>query len=306
VSNQTDKKWRHAKLIFSDRLTLLPEGGFPRVPKVKINGVELFYKESGSGPESIVFSHGLLMDHSMFEAQRAAFEGRYRVIAYDHRGQGQSRDPGAGNHKDMETLTTDAASLIQALDAAPCHFAGLSMGGFVGMRLAARRPALIRTLTLMNTGPDREPWPGRLRYSMLANLVRIVGVKPFTGTAMKALFGETTRRSPAQRPMLEQWRKKLREHPRDIADALTGVMARRAVTPDELRSITCPTLIIAGEEDTAQPPFRSERLASFIAGARLVRVPAAGHSSSLEAPDAVIHAMQELIRDTAAQRQVVG
>ncbi len=184
------------------------------MPKVKINGVELFYKESGGGPETIVFSHGLLMDHSMFEAQRAAFEGRYRVIAYDHRGQGQSQIPSNGasrNKRDMETLTTDAAALIQALDAAPCHFAGLSMGGFIGMRLAARRPALVRTLTLMNTGPDREPWPGRLRYSLLANLVRIVGVKPFTGTAMKALFGETTRRSPAHLPMLEQWRAKLRK-----------------------------------------------------------------------------------------------
>lgn len=56
------------------------------MPTIKVNGVELFYKESGGGPETIVFSHGLLMDHTMFEFQRAAFESRYRVIAYDHRG----------------------------------------------------------------------------------------------------------------------------------------------------------------------------------------------------------------------------
>src|SRR5262249_54254780 len=187
MSKQTGKG-RHATFNFFliclrfpmvDTLT----GGTSRVPKVKINGVELFYKESGSGRETIVFSHGLLMDHSMFEGQRAAFEGRYRVIAYDHRGQGQSRnaDNDAGQVLDMETLTGDAAALIQALDAAPCHFAGLSMGGFIGLRLASRHSALVRTLTLMNTGPDREPWPGRLRYSFLASLVWIVGVKPFTG-----------------------------------------------------------------------------------------------------------------------------
>ncbi|HET9182447.1 MAG TPA: alpha/beta hydrolase [Candidatus Angelobacter sp.] len=64
------------------------------MPMMKVNGVELFYKESGSGHETIVFSHGLLMDHAMFEAQRGAFEKRYRVIAYDHRAQGQSADPG--------------------------------------------------------------------------------------------------------------------------------------------------------------------------------------------------------------------
>ena len=98
------------------------------MPTVRVNGVELFYKETGHGPEAIVFSHGLLMDHSMFEPQRAALEktGRYRVIAYDHRGQGQSQGPtsGAGKARDMETLTDDAAELIQTLGAGPCHFAG--------------------------------------------------------------------------------------------------------------------------------------------------------------------------------------
>ena len=289
-------------------LTLFSKGETSRVPKVNVNGVELFYKESGSGAETIVFSHGLLMDHSMFEAQRAAFEERYRVIAYDHRGQGESRNSGKdpGQARDMETLTIDAAALIQTLDAAPCHFAGLSMGGFIGLRLAARHSALVRTLTLMNTGPDREPWPGRLRYSFLAGLVWMVGVKPFTGTAMNALFGETTRQNPDQRPMLEEWREKLRRHPRSIARAVTGVMTRREVTPDELRSIACPTLIIAGEDDTAQPPFRSERLASFINGSRLARIPGCGHSSSLEAAQAVSQAMQELIKNPQTQQQIVG
>ena len=274
------------------------------MPKVKVNGVELFYKESGKGPETVVFSHGLLMDHSMFEAQRAALEPNYRVIAYDHRGQGESEDP--GNGQDMDTLTTDAAALIQALSAAPCHFAGLSMGGFVGMRLAARRPLLVRTLTLMNTGPDREQWFNRLRYGFLARLVAVTGAAPFTGIAVKQLFGKTTRQDPAQRPMLEDWTNKLKRRRRNIAEALSGVMNRREVTSDELRSIGCPTLVIAGEDDTARPPDDSERLASFIPGARLVRIPGSGHSSSLEKPEAVTQAIRELIASPADTRQRVS
>jgi 3-oxoadipate enol-lactonase len=277
------------------------------VPTANANGVELFYKESGHGPEAIVFSHGLLMDHSMFEAQRAAFQGRYRVIAYDHRGQGQSKDPGHG--QDMDTLTEDAAALIQALNAAPCHFVGLSMGGFVGMRLAARRPALLRTLTLMNTGPDREPWSNRLRYGLLAQLVRVVGPAPFTATAVKALFGESTRRDPERKEMLAEWTAKLRGRPRNVAQALLGVLRRREVGPDELRSINCPTLVIAGEDDTSRPPGDSERLASFIPKARLVRIPGSGHSSSLEAPKAVIAAMEELLKGqdrVIARDRVIG
>jgi len=269
------------------------------VPTAKVNRVELFYKESGHGPQTIVFSHGLLMDHSMFEAQRAAFEGRYRVIAYDHRGQGQSQDPGQG--QDMDTLTADAAALIQALNAAPCHFVGLSMGGFVGMRLAARRPALVRSLTLMNTGPDREPWSNRLRYGLLAQLVRVVGTAPFTGTAVKALFGETTRRDPERKAMLAEWTAKLRGRPRNVAQALTGVIKRHEVGPDELRSINCPTLVIAGEDDTSRPPKDSERLASFIPKARLVRIPGSGHSSSLEAPEAVTAAILDLLTTSAGE-----
>ncbi len=265
---------------------------------VNVNGVELFYKETGRGPETIVFSHGLLMDHSMFEAQRAAFEGQYRVIAYDHRGQGRSgrsKTSENGWGEGMDNLATDAAGLIQALDAAPCHFAGLSMGGFIGMRLAMRRPALLRTLTLMNTGADGEAWFNRARYCFLAQLVRLVGTAPFTRVAVNALFGESTRRDPARRAMLGDWMEKLRNRPRHVADALVAVMEREALMADELRSIACPTLVIAGEEDTSRPPADSERLAALIPGARLVRIAACGHSSALEAPDAVINAMRGMI-----------
>src|SRR5262245_56602981 len=167
------------------------------------------------------------MDHTMFEAQRQAFQEHYRVIAYDHRGQGLSGDPGDGRDQDMETQTTDAAALIQALAAAPCHFAGHCMGGFVGLRLAARRPALIRHLTLMNTGAQAQPWPTRLKYGSLARLVRLTGMGPFIGVALNALFGESIRRDPARRRMLAEWRSAMRLRSRSVANAVIGVMERR-------------------------------------------------------------------------------
>ena len=264
------------------------------MPTIHANGVELFYKESGSGPETIVFSHGLLMDHTMFEPQRAVFEKQYRVIAYDHRAQGQSQDPGQGY--DMDSLAGDAAALITALNAAPCHFAGLSMGGFVGMRLAAHYPALVRTLTLMNTTATKEKLPNRIKYGVLAQMVKLVSPAPFTPIAVKELFGKTTQTSPARRPMLEEWTAKLRSRPRNIAPSLLAVMNRREFTAEELALISCPTLVIAGEEDTAQPPRNSESMVTGIRGARMVRIPGAGHSSSLETPEAVNAAIQELLR----------
>jgi 3-oxoadipate enol-lactonase len=264
------------------------------MPTIHANGVQFFYKESGSGPEAIVFSHGFLMDHTMFEPQRAAFEKDYRVIAYDHRAQGQSQDVGQGY--DMDTQAYDAAALITALKAAPCHFAGLSMGGFVGMRLAAHHPALIRTLTLMNTTATAEKLANRIRYNVFARLVKLVSPGPFTPIAVKDLFGRTTRTSPARRAMLDEWTAKFRARPKNVASTLLEVANRREFTAEELALVRCPTLIIAGEDDTAQPPGNSRSMVEGIRGARFVRVPGAGHSSSLEEPEAIIAAMRELFQ----------
>jgi 3-oxoadipate enol-lactonase len=264
------------------------------MPTIKVNGVNLFYKESGSGPETIVFSHGLLMDHTMFEPQRAVFEKQYRVIAYDHRAQGQSEDAGRGY--DMSSIADDAAMLIRALKAAPCHFVGLSMGGFAGMRVAAHHPELIRTLTLMNTTATKEKLANRIKYAFLAQMVKIFSPAPFTPIAVKELFGRTTRNSVERRPMLKEWTAKLRSRPRNIAPSLQAVMSRRQFRADEMAAIRCPTLIITGEDDTAQPPRNSASLISGIHGARHVNIPGAGHSSSLEQPEAVIMAMRDFFQ----------
>ena len=71
----------------------------------------------------------------MWRFQVAAFRDRFRCVAWDHRGQGRSELTEGGY--DMDTLADDAAALIAQLGIAPVHFVGLSMGGFVGMRLAA-------------------------------------------------------------------------------------------------------------------------------------------------------------------------
>ena len=274
------------------------------MPTVQVNGVNLFYKESGSGPETIVFSHGLLMDHTMFEPQRAVFEKQYRVIAYDHRAQGQSEDIGRGY--DMSTIADDAALLIRALNAAPCHFAGLSMGGFAGMRVAAHHPELIQTLTLMNTTATKEKAANRIKYAFLAQMVKIFSPAPFTSIAVKELFGQTTRRSAERRLMLEEWTGKLRARPRNISRSLQAVMNRREFRAKEMAAIQCPTLIITGEDDTAQPPRNSASLISGIRGARHVNIPGAGHSSCLETPDEVTAAMQEFLEDVSANQSAAS
>jgi len=121
---------------------------------VKVNGVELHVEDTGGSGAPVVFSHGLLWSTKMWRFQIAAFRGAHRCIAFDHRGQGRSEVTPSGY--DMDTLAEDAAALIEQTGAAPVHFVGLSMGGFVGLRLAARRPALLRSLALIGSASDGE------------------------------------------------------------------------------------------------------------------------------------------------------
>jgi len=82
------------------------------MPIQLINGAHMYFERSGEGDEIIVFSHGLLFNHHMWDAQVAHFKNNFCCIAYDHRGQGQSDSIG---NLDMDTLYEDAATLIEAL-----------------------------------------------------------------------------------------------------------------------------------------------------------------------------------------------
>ena len=167
------------------------------MPTIRVNGVDLYYESHGTGAECLVFSHGLLMSGAMFRAQVEHFSGRFRVVVYDHRGQGRSEVTRGGYT--MDNLAVDAASLIEGLELGPCHFAGLSMGGFVGLRLAARRPELLRSCILLETSADPEPPDTISRYRTLSLVARTIGPWVVAGKVMPSCSAgpsSPTRRAP--------------------------------------------------------------------------------------------------------------
>src|SRR4051794_6302530 len=116
---------------------------------LQVNGVPIAYTDSGAPADrpdaaTIVFGHGLLFSGWQFHEQIEALNDRYRCVTVDWRGQGDT--PPTADGYDMDTLTGDAIGLIEQLGVAPVHYVGLSMGGFVGQRIAARRGELLRTL----------------------------------------------------------------------------------------------------------------------------------------------------------------
>jgi pimeloyl-ACP methyl ester carboxylesterase len=256
---------------------------------LSVNGTDLYYESTGDGPETIVFAHGLLWSGEMFAAQVAALSSRYRCVTFDFRGQGRSAVAKTGY--DLETLASDAAALIETLGLGRVHFAGLSMGGFVAMRLAARRPELVRSIVVMETSAEGEPPENVGRYRLLGFVGRWLGYGLVAGQVMPIMFGKTFMTDPARADERAHWRARLMQNDRvGIQRALTGVIERAPIAP-ELGAVRCPTLVIVGDEDVATVPAKARRIAAAIDGAHLVVIPHAGHTASVEEPAAVTAAI---------------
>jgi pimeloyl-ACP methyl ester carboxylesterase len=233
----------------------------------------------------------------MFDAQVAALKDRYRCVSFDFRGQGQTEVTKGGY--DMDTLSEDAAALIESLTLAPCHFAGLSMGGFIGMRLAARRPELLRSLILMETSADPEPAENLPRYRQLGMVARYIGLRPVAGRVMPIMFGRTFMSDPARAAERKLWQSRSASNDKQgILRALNGVIERKPIY-QELDRVTLPTLILVGDEDVATVPAKAQRIHEAIAGSRLVTILHAGHTSSVEQPQAVTAAIEEFLTGLA-------
>jgi len=204
------------------------------MPIIRVNGAALYYEEHGTGSETIVFAHGLLWSCRMFDAQVALFKERYRCVAFDFRGQGQSEVTRSGY--DMETLYENAVALIEQLGCAPCHFLGLSMGGFIGLRLAARHPELLRSLILLETSADREPSENVAKYRQLTFVARWFGLGLVVDRVMPVMFGPTFLTDPARAEERREWRGRMSSNHRlGVTRATTGVITRKGIA-HELRN----------------------------------------------------------------------
>ena len=271
------------------------------MPTLDVNGTRLYYEDTGGPGEPIVFSHGLLFSVRMFDAQVAALRGCYRCIAYDHRGQGRSDVP-AVESIDMDTLYQDAVTFIERLGVAPCHFVGLSMGGFVGMRIAARRPELLRSLVLLATSATRGRADGvSLQAAQLHRALDRFAPGGVQGHADHVR--PHLPRRPPRASLRNEWRQQLVSNSREIWRAVNGVIHRQGVH-EELPRIAAPTLIVVGEEDVATVPAKAERLHAVIRSSRLVRVPRAGHTSTVEEPEQVNAALTAFLDEVAIRSSV--
>jgi 3-oxoadipate enol-lactonase len=236
---------------------------------------------SGKAPRhTVVLSHALGCDLTMWDALANTLAQDCRVIAYDHRGHGSSDAPDA--LYSMAELADDAARLLCELDTGPVVWVGLSMGGMVGQELALRHPSLVRALVLANT-TSGYPEAAQAVWEQRIATVREQGIEAIADAVMGRYFHDGFR---AQKPgTVARYRRRVVS-----TDPVGYVGCCNAVgkvdTASRLGSITVPTLVIAGELDQGTPVAMAQALADGIPEARLVVLQEASHLSAVEQPQA--------------------
>jgi pimeloyl-ACP methyl ester carboxylesterase len=265
------------------------------MPVIRVHGTDLHYDDTGGSGEPVLFLHGFLFDGRQYDAQVAALRDQYRCLTLDFRGQGRSAASRGGYQ--TEQLTADVLAVIRTLGIAPVHLAGLSMGGFAALRIAAREPAAVRSLTLLNTSAAAHPRgkvPGHLALTAVGRVAGLSG-RLLTSRIEAEMYGAAFRDDPGRAGQREVWRQRWARADRPaVAQTMLGIVLRPDVRA-ELGDIRAPTLIIAGAADTSLPPRFSREMQSLIAGSELVELPGAGHSSPIEDPDGVTRALREFL-----------
>jgi pimeloyl-ACP methyl ester carboxylesterase len=264
------------------------------VPEVIARGTRLFVEDRGRGDETIVFAHGLLCSTRMYGAQLAALEQEYRVVAWDHRGQGRSGSPRERSHH-LDDVMADALGVLDALGLDKVHYVGLSMGGFVGMRLAARHPERVASLVLLATAAHTEPVAQQRRFRVMNAASRLFGVRVVAPQVVPVMFGKSFLSDPARAADAQRCWDMLIEQPPHVHRAVRGVIERESVV-HELPRIQAPTLVVHGVEDKAISIRKAEETAKAIPNATFVRWEDAGHMLTLEVPERTTEVIREFVR----------
>ncbi len=256
---------------------------------VQANGLDIAYHRAGDGPP-LVFLHGATADGRMWQPQLAALADEFTVVAWD--------EPGAGGSSDLppEFALADyancLAALLEELDLAPAHIAGLSWGGTLAQELYRHHPELIATLILADTYAG---WKGSLPEEEVRS--RVQGLRRTLAASSQefdpTLPGLFAGDPPAEFvPLLEAIAADVRPEGMRTQLSLMAMTDQRDLLP----RIDLPTLLVWGELDARSPLRVARQLEQAISDSELVVLPDAGHVSNLEQPELFNEAVRAFCR----------
>lgn len=259
------------------------------MPFVELSGGrKLAYEDKGEG-FPILFGHSYLWNKEMWRPQIEALSSKFRCIAPDLWGHGES-DFISDDQYSIARMADDFLDFTEKLGLEEFAVVGLSVGGMWGMELTLKAPEKVKALVMMDTFVGAEPKTTYKQYfgmlAMIENLGRVP--EPLVEQIVPMFFSPVT--------MKEQ--PELSAHMKQSLLALEGERVKTVVTlgraifgrPDRLsalKEIKCPAMFICGQDDMPRPPAEAELMAAEIAGSKLEIISEAGHICNLEKPDVI-------------------
>lgn len=231
--------------------------------------------------------HAFPFDGAMWDPVTELLQRQgHEVLTPDLRGFGDA--PLGGRLPAIDVMVDDVLALVGE---EPAVVAGCSMGGYVALGIAARRPDLVAALALVDTKATADPEAARAHRERIAGLAEDGG--DWSAGMIDGLLGETTRRT---RPdVVAAVERVLAEAPRATVAWAQRAMAARSDARASLALLTAPIAVVMGEEDAMSPMAEQQLIREAVPHAAWAPIPSAGHLTPLEAPEAVAAALLGLV-----------
>ncbi len=255
-----------------------------------IDGMTVGYTDQGKGT-ALVFIHAFPLSKTMWQPQVEALKNTYRVITIDLGGHGES-DLVPWNDS-LDGYAKNVIRLLDHLEIPQAMFVGLSMGGYTLFSIYRHYSDRVKAMVFADTRAQADTEEGKVGRQAMAEVAFKDGASAIADMMLpKLLAPSTIEHHPEQ---VEQVRQMILETPTAGIVVDLVAMASRPDSTDLLSTITCPTLVIVGEEDQATPVAESQYMAQRIPRSTFVTIPQAGHLSNFEQPAAFNQAVHSFL-----------
>jgi 3-oxoadipate enol-lactonase len=259
------------------------------MPMLPLDGVSLHCDTAGDGTP-VLLLHGLGSSGRDWELVTPLLAKRHRVLVPDARGHGRSETP-AGKYG-VPLFTRDIAALCDALGLGRVHVVGLSMGGMMGFQLAVDRPDLVRSLVIVNSGPELKARTLRRKFDFALRLVvlRLLGPMRMARILAPRLFPK-----PEQADLRQRVLDTLGHNdPGAYLRATRGLLGWSVL--ERVKDITCPVLVLHSERDYT-PLSEKQAYVDLLRDARLQVLSDSGHAAPLDQPEQLAEAVETFLRE---------
>ena len=266
------------------------------MPFLENQGAKIYWDEQGSG-DPLLLIMGLSYPSYMWHRSRPLLARKFRTIALDNRGVGQSDAP-PGVYS-IALMASDVAAALDAAGVEAAHVFGVSMGGMIAQEFALQYPQRVRSLILGCTSFGGVH-AVRAEAAVLQTLVRQDMTPEQSKEAMIPILYDSE--TPRER-MDEDMAIRMKWYPtrQGYAGQLQGIMSWEAY--GRIEQVAAPTLIIHGESDLLIPSANAKLMAEQIAGSKIVLIPNAGHIFETDQPEAAHRAILEFLAAQQSRSQ---